>query len=126
MKNFNFAYVTDTHLSDDGINIANKLDSISTKVPGGNHKFFRIKQGMQEIEFSVSPTVFAERKDAVASRISSRIKDSYNDFIKEYLPSPEGFKLQLNKPLLTRDDAITMSEIIDHILLLYIAEYKKQ
>ena len=26
MKNFNFAYVTDTRLADDGINIANKLE----------------------------------------------------------------------------------------------------
>ncbi len=106
-------------------NIANKLDSISTKDPGGNHKFFRVKEGLKEVEFSVSATVFAERKDAVTARISSRIKDAHEDFIAETIPSKEGFVLQLKNPLLSQDDAIYFSEIVDHILMLYVAEYKK-
>lgn len=106
-------------------NIANKLDCISTKVPGGNNKFFRVKKGIQEIEFSVSQTVFSDRKEAVASRISSRIKDSHNEFIEEAMLSNEGFILQFKCPLLNEEDALTLCQIIDHILLLYIAEYKK-
>ena len=106
-------------------NIANKLDCISTKVPGGNNKFFRVKKGVQEIEFSVSQTVFSDRKEAVASRIASRIKDSHNEYIEDAIPSNEGFILQFKSPLLNEEDAVTISQIIDHILLLYIAEYKK-
>lgn len=106
-------------------NIANKLDCISTKEPGGNNKFFRVKEGLQSIEFSVSATVFADRKEAVTARISSRIKDTHSEFIAETVPSKEGFVLHLQKPLTNEDDAIALVEIIDHILLLYIAEYKK-
>ena len=106
-------------------NIANKLDSISTKDPGGNHKFFRVKEGFKEVEFSVSATVFGDRKEAVAARISSRIKDAHNEFILDTVPSKEGFVVQLINPLQSQDDAVVLSDVVDHILMLYIAEYKK-
>lgn len=106
-------------------NIANKLDGISTKEPGGNNKFFRVKEGLEGVEFSVSETVFPNRKEAVATRVSLRIKDAHNEFISEAVPSKEGFVLQLKKPLQGETDAETLSSIVDHILLLYIAEYKK-
>ena len=106
-------------------NIANRLDAISTKVPGGNNKFFRIKSHIQEVEFSVSATVFADRKEVVASHIASRMKEAHSDFIEDTLPSKEGFLLKLKSPLLDKNDAEKMVDIIDHILLLYIAEYKK-
>lgn len=106
-------------------NIANKLDSITTKDPGGNNKFFRVKEKMDNIEFSVSATVFGDRKEGVTARIASRIKESYGEFVEEIVHTKEGFLLKLKSQLLNEDDAIVLSKIVDNILLLYIAEYKK-
>ncbi len=109
----------------DRYNIANKLDALSTNEPGGNNKFFRIAKDIKEIEFSVSETVFPARKEAVASRISSKLALTYNNFIEDIKASKVGFILVFKEPLTTGEDARTVSEIIDHALLLYVAEFKK-
>lgn len=106
-------------------NIANKLDAISTNNPGGNNKFFRIGKNIKEIEFSVSETVFPERKESVASRISGKLALTHTDFIEEVKTNKTGFVLLFKEPLTTADQARKVSEIIDHTLLLYIAEFKK-
>lgn len=109
----------------DRYNIANKLDALSTNEPGGNNKFFRIAKNIKEIEFSVSETVFPTRREAVASRISSKLALTYNDFIGDIKTNKVGFVLVFKEPLTTGEDARTVTEIIDHALLLYVAEFKK-
>ena len=106
-------------------NIANKLDALSTNDPGGNNKFFRIASGETEIEFSVSETVFPGKREAAASRISGKLALTYSDFIDDIKLNKTGFVLMLKEPLTNADDATRISTIIDHAILLYIAEYKK-
>ena len=106
-------------------NIANKLDALSTNEPGGNNKFFRIASGEIEIEFSVSETVFPGKRETAASRISSKLALTYSDFIDDIKLNKTGFVLVLKGPLTNAYDAIRISTIIDHAILLYIAEYKK-
>ncbi|MBQ7100497.1 MAG: hypothetical protein IJN81_02610 [Clostridia bacterium] len=106
-------------------NIANRLDAISTNDPGGNNKLFRIAKDVSEIEFSVSETVFPARREAVASRVSSKLALAHSEFISDVKTNQTGFVLTFKEPLTTGDNARTASEIIDHALLLYIAEFKK-
>ncbi len=106
-------------------NIANKLDAISTNNPGGNHKFFRITSGVKEISFSVSETVFPSRKEVVATRISSKLALTHNDYIENIKPNEQGFSIIFRESLSNTDDARIVAKIIDHTILLYIAEYKK-
>ncbi len=106
-------------------NIANKLDAISTNEPGANNKFFRISAGETEVEFSVSETVFPGRREAAASRISSKLALSHNDFIADIRQTKTGFVLVFKEPLTSEDNAVKVSSIVDHAILLYIAEYKK-
>ena len=109
----------------DRYNIANKLDALSTNEPGGNNKFFRIAKDIKEIEFSVSETVFPTRREAVASRISSKLALTYNDIVGDIKINKVGFVLVFKEPLTTGEDARIVAEIIDHALLLYVAEFKK-
>lgn len=109
----------------DRYNISNKLDALSTNEPGGNNKFFRIAKDIKEIEFSVSETVFPTRREAVASRISSKLALTYNDFVGDIKINKVGFVLVFKEPLTTGEDARIVAEIIDHALLLYVAEFKK-
>lgn len=106
-------------------NIANKLDSISTNSPGGNNKLFRIREGINEIEFSVSATIFGDKREGVCSRVAAKIKDSHHKLINDYKITQSGFLLIMNDPLVNEDDAKNIVKVIDHILLLYIAEYNK-
>ena len=106
-------------------NIANKLDAISTNDPGGNNKLFRIAKDVNEIEFSVSETVFPTRREAVASRISSKLALAHSEFISDVKTNQTGFVLTFKEPLATGDNAKSVAEIIDHALLLYVAEFKK-
>ena len=106
-------------------NIANKLDCVTTNNPGGNNKFFRIKEGMQNIEFSVSGTVFKDRKENVKARIAPKLQKCYKDQIASYKITDAGFVLTCQKPLTTGEDARNFARIIDHMLILYIAEEKK-
>lgn len=116
---------TKTYMGYSRYNIANNLDAIATNNAGGNNKFFRIKSGITEIEFSVSATLFKERKEAVASLIASKICISYQDFlVAEPKLTKDGFALSFKNPLSTADDAKKAAEIIDNIVLLYIVEYK--
>ncbi len=106
-------------------NIANRLDAISTNDPGGNNKFFRIAKDVSEIEFSVSETVFPTRRETVASRVSSKLALAHSEFISDVKTNQTGFVLIFKEPLTTGDDAKIVAEIIDHTLLLYVAEFKK-
>ena len=104
-------------------NIANKLDCVATNNPGGNYKLFRIKEGMSEVEFSVSATVFGDRHSEVASTIAAKIKDTHSDFVSNYVINDVGFIIQFESQLLNETDAVNVIGIIDHILMLYLAEY---
>jgi len=109
----------------DRYNISNKLDALSTNDPGGNNKFFRVAKNISEMEFSVSETVFPERRESVASRISSKLALTYSNFISDVKTNKTGFVICFREPLITADDARAVAEIIDHALLLYVAEFKK-
>lgn len=106
-------------------NIVNKLDCIVTNNTGGDNKLFRIKKGIDEIEFSVSATVFGKNKDAVSARIANKIQQIPSDMVSECKITPTGFALILKNPLESDIDAKNIVQIIDHILMLYIVEYKK-
>lgn len=106
-------------------NICNKLDAISTNNPGGNHKFFRIAKDIKEIEFSVSETVFPARREQVSARISGKLALNYNDFVEDVKTNNTGFILKFYEPLSSSESAKRVVEVIDHAVLLYIAEYKK-
>ena len=104
-------------------NIANKLDCVATNNPGGNNKLFRIKEGLHELEFSVSETVFGEKRGEVATKIAAKIKDAHGEFINKYVINKTGFVIELCNPLLDENDAKKMVKIIDHILMIYLVEY---
>ena len=107
-------------------NIANKLDAVATNDPGGNHKLFRISEGAEKIEFSVSETIFGTRKTAVAGTIAARIARREGAFVKDIKITREGFSVVLAEPALTEEDAIAAAELVDGIVLLYIAEYNQK
>ena len=104
-------------------NVANKLKCVATNNPGGNNKLFRIKEGLNELEFSVSETVFKEKREEVAVKIAAKIKDTYGEFVDNYVINKTGFVIKLHNPLSNEADAKNIIKIIDHILMIYLAEY---
>ena len=110
----------------DRYNIANRLDGISTNDPGSNNKLFRIKEGVDEITFSVSETVFPDRREGVSARIANKLALNYPTLIADTVQIQKvGFSLKLSHPMNTEEDAKELAKVIDYALVLYIAEYKK-
>lgn len=107
-------------------NIANKLDCVATNTPGGNNKLFRIKEGMKTVEFSVSATIFGDKHQEIAAKIAPKIKICHQEMVDDYKLTNEGFALELNAPLSGGEEAVEMAKIIDHILMLYLAEYNSK
>lgn len=106
--------------------IANKLDCVSGNASGAYNKLFRVKEGATQIDFSVSETVFPGRRESVAALIAGKIAKSHGDFIGKIEMTQDGFKMKFDCPLVTDDDARELGRVVDHILLLYLAEFSRK
>lgn len=106
--------------------IANKLDCVSGNASGAYNKLFRVKEGVAHIDFSVSETVFPGRRESVAALVVGKIAQSHGDFISKIETTKEGFTMKFDHPLVTDGDARELGRIVDHILLLYLAEFSRK
>ena len=86
--------------------------------------------------FNVSKTVFAGRgasdsefaelQGRIVSDIARKIEKNFGDIVSACSKTSSGFRIKFNKELTTRDDAVMTAEIVDNVMLLFIAEYKKK
>lgn len=120
---------TETSYSDyQRYDIANKLDGICKGERGGLNLLFRVKKGVSVINFSVSKTLFGDKHEQVATEIRSKLERKYPLIESSELVTTGtyGFKLKFTHSLTSIADADMLAEIIDYMLLLYVAEYGKK
>lgn len=111
--------------------LASKLSAINDNTPGAYHKFFDFTKPT-ELEVSISKTVFVgvggsdEKFQGIKGKLVSVIskKCDHFDVVEKCEVSASGAKLFFNKPLETAAHAELLADIIDCILLTFIAEYK--
>ncbi len=112
-------------------NIADNMNVLFDGSSANFHTFFDFDY-KQELSFVVSKTLFMGRskedfsemqKNIVAS-IAKKVKEDYS-IISEWKPTSTGFKLIFGHKLDTAEEAITVAEVIDKVVLLYIVECKK-
>ncbi len=111
-------------------NLASKLSAIYNQDTGAYHTFFDFNK-KSDIKFNVSKTVFMGQskenfndKEKIISDISRKI-DKINEIVSSCSNTTDGFKVTFPRELFTVEDAKNVAEIIDVVMLLYIAEYKK-
>ena len=112
--------------------MASKLSAINDNTPGAYYKFFDFTKPT-ELEISISKTVFVgvggsdELFREVKGRIVSVIgeKCSHFDIVEKCEISMSGAKLIFKEPLETAAHAEELTDIIDCILLTFVAEYKR-
>ncbi len=108
-------------------NIAAKLDSISTNDHGAYHLFFRARRkNVLDVNFKVTKTVFGDRKETVAARIKGKVESLFSDSIAEVATSGDEVKISFSRTLETDEDAVILAQIVDCVLLLCVAEYRKE
>ena len=111
--------------------LASKLSAINDNTPGAYHKFFDFTKPT-ELEVSISKTVFVgvggsdEKFQGIKGKLVSVIskKCDHFDVVEKCEVSASGAKLFFNEPLETAAHAELLADIIDCILLTFIAEYK--
>ena len=69
---------------------------------------------------------FAELQGRIVSDIARKIEKNFGDIVSACSKTSSGFRIKFNKELTTRDDAVMTAEIVDNVMLLFIAEYKKK
>ena len=112
--------------------IASKLSAINDNTPGAYHKFFDLVK-TTEVEISISKTVFVgaggsgELFKATKGKIVSSIENKCHsyDIIEKCEISANGMKLIFDKPLVTATDASALADVMDCVLLTFVAEYKR-
>ena len=67
---------------------------------------------------------FTEQSNIIHS-IVSKIIGEYDILNRNYKPIKDGFKLSFKEELITPEDAVKVVEVIDKIILYYIAACKK-
>lgn len=115
--------------------IASRLDAIYDNNPGAYHTLFDFDYS-SEIEFYVSKTVFAGRgasdnefaelQGRIVSDVSRRIEKGFGVIVSECSKTNSGFKIKFKHSLVTAEEATMAAEIVDNVMLLFIAEYKKK
>ena len=115
--------------------IASRLDAIYDNNTGAYITLFDFDY-KSEIMFNVSKTVFAGRgasdsefaelQGRIVSDIARKIEKNFGDIVSACSKTSSGFRIKFNKELTTRDDAVMTAEIVDNVMLLFIAEYKKK
>lgn len=108
-------------------NLAAKLDSISTNDHGAYYMFFRAQhKQVPAVSFKVTKTVFGDRKETVAARIKGKVESLFSDDIAEVATAGDEVKITFNRTLETDEDAVMLAQIVDCVLLLSVAEYRKE
>lgn len=114
-------------------NIADDMSVLYQNIDCPYHRMFDFDY-KGELSFSISKTLFMGRKSnadfsqlqtMIINSITSKIISEYSILNKNYKPDQGGFKLTFSQELLTPEDAVSVVEVIDKIILLYIVEYKK-
>lgn len=112
--------------------MASRLSAINDNTPGAYHKFFDLVK-LTELEISISKTVFVgvggsdEKFTEIKGRVVSNFQNKCNNFsiVKNCEISASGMKLIFEEPLTTAAHANELADIIDCVLLTFIAEYKR-
>lgn len=112
--------------------LASKLSAINDNTPGAYHKFFDLTKPT-ELEISISKTVFVgvggsdelfrEIKGKIISNIDKKL--AHFEIIDKCEASASGVKLVFEQPLKTAAHANDLVDIIDCVLLTFVAEYKR-
>lgn len=113
--------------------MASKLSAINDNTPGAYHKFFDFTKPT-ELEISISKTVFVGvgGSDELFHEIKRRIvgvidkKCHHFEIVEKCEISASGAKLFFKEPLETAAHAEKLVDIIDCILLTFIAEYGRR
>lgn len=112
--------------------IADNLSCLYGKECGNYHRFFAFSEKDNSITFKTSKTVFFGRTaddrekelEDIALDIAKTVDKDF-DVVKSFSGSKDSFTLYFQEPLESDDSAKTLVEIIDKILLLYVARCKK-
>ena len=111
-------------------NLASYLSAIHDNTPGEYHTFFDFDL-KSEIKFIVSKTVFMGRSKeefVLQGKIISDIRGSIEgkfEIVSMCSSTKDGFKVTLSREMVTNEDVKQVVDVIDRVMLLYIAEYKK-
>ncbi|MDY0236322.1 MAG: hypothetical protein RBR71_09850 [Gudongella sp.] len=113
-------------------NIASRIDAIHDNNTGDFHTLFDFDY-KNEMIFVVSKTLFMGRskedfssmQKGIIQSITSKITRDYEVVNNNWKSTSTGFNLTFNHELCTAEDAMQAAEIVDTIILLYIAGYKK-
>lgn len=112
--------------------IADNLSCLYGKESGSYHRFFAFSEKDQSITFKTSKTVFFGRTSAdhekelgdIALDIAKTIDKDFN-LVNKFSGNKDSFTLFFEEPLENDESAKTLVEIIDKILLLYVARCNK-
>jgi len=112
--------------------IADNLSCLYGKESGSYHRFFAFSEKDQSITFKTSKTVFFGRSsedhdkelEDIALDIAKTIDKEFN-LVNKFSGSKDSFTLYFEEPLESDNSAKILAEIIDKILLLYVARCKK-
>ena len=112
--------------------IADNLSCLYGKESGSYHRFFAFSEKDQSITFKTSKTVFFGRSsedhdkelEDIALDIAKTIDKEFNS-VNKFSANKDSFTLYFEEPLESDNFAKILAEIIDKILLLYVARCKK-
>ena len=110
--------------------LAKNLDALFGVECKDYMRFFELKaQSPDKITFYVRKKFFGEPfiPDIIAAHIKGFCEKKYNQYSTTYALDKDGANITVSfgKILETNDDIETLISIVDDVLLLYIAEYKK-
>lgn len=112
-------------------NIASRIDAIYDNNMGKYHTLFDF-DFKNKLTFSVSKTLFmgrstedfSEMQGRIVSDIAGKITKNY-EIVADWKKTTSGFELILSRDAETVEDVESVVDVIDAILLLYVAESKK-
>lgn len=116
-------------------NIADNMTVLYQDIECAYDRLFDFDFKKGEISFFVhkklfmgrSKEDFTERQKSIIKDIASKIKNDFSEIVeKEHSLINQGFTLKFKEDLLTKDDALKVSQLIDKVILLYIVEYNKK
>ena len=111
--------------------IANKVEALFGVECNDYMRFFEINaQTPEKITFFVRKKFFGEpfTPDIIAEHIKGFCDKNYNQYTTTYSTDKDGASITVSfgKTLETCEDIKSLISIVDDVLLLYIAEYKKK
>ncbi len=114
--------------------IADNMTVLYQNIECSYDRFFDFDYEKGEISFFVhkklfmgsSKEDFSENQGKIITNITNKIKPEFAEILEEkHKLIDQGFMLKFKEKLLTENDAIKVSQLIDKVILLYIVEYKK-